>query len=69
MLIVVLNLVKSSKKLHFAHNVLNISAMLLIKILAYGKNMTDILRTKARLNFVLSLILKGGKNAPSVYQL
>ena len=31
------------------------------------KNMTDILRTKAMLIFALSLIHKGGKNAPSIY--
>ena len=31
------------------------------------KNMTDILRTKAMLNFALSLIPKGGKNAPFIY--
>ena len=30
------------------------------------KNLTDILRTKVMLNFALSLIPKGGKNAPSV---
>ena len=29
--------------------------------------MTDILRTKAMLNFTLSLIPKGGKNVPSIY--
>ena len=32
-----------------------------------GKNTTDILRTKAVLNFALSLIAKGGKTAPSIY--
>ena len=31
------------------------------------KNTTDILRTKALLNFALPLIPKGGKNAPSIY--
>ena len=31
------------------------------------KNMTDILRTKATLNFALSLISNGGKNSPSIY--
>ena len=31
------------------------------------KHMTNILRTKAMLNFALSLIPKGGKNAPSIY--
>ena len=31
------------------------------------KTMTDILRTKGMLNFALSVILKGGKNAPSTY--
>ena len=31
------------------------------------KNMTDILRTKAMLNFAYSVIPKGGKNAPSTY--
>ena len=30
--------------------------------------MTDILRTKAMLNFALSLISKGVKNAPSIYR-
>ena len=29
--------------------------------------MTDILRAKTVLNFALSLIPKGGKNAPSIY--
>ena len=29
--------------------------------------MADILRTNAMLNFELSLILKGGKKAPSIY--
>ena len=32
-----------------------------------GKSMTYILRTKAMLNFALSIIPKGGKNAPFVY--
>ena len=31
------------------------------------KNMTDILRTKAMLNFTLSLIPKRDKNAPFIY--
>ena len=31
------------------------------------KNITDILRTKAMLNFALSLIAKGGKDSPSTY--
>ena len=31
------------------------------------KDTTDILRTKAMLNFALFLIPKGGKNAPSIY--
>ena len=31
------------------------------------KNTTGILRTKAMLNSTLSLILKGGKNAPSIH--
>ena len=47
--------------LHFFHNFLNISAMLQIKVLSYGENMMNILRTKAMLNFALSLIPKGGK--------
>ena len=31
------------------------------------KNMTDILRTIAMLNFACSLIPKGSKNVPSIY--
>ena len=31
------------------------------------KNTTDILRTKAMLNFILPLIPKGGKKAPFIY--
>ena len=31
------------------------------------KNMRDILSTKAVLNFALSFIPKGGKNAPSIF--
>ena len=31
------------------------------------KNMTYMLKTKAMLNFVLSLIPKGGENARSIY--
>ena len=41
--------------------------MLYIKTSSYGENTTDIVSKNAMLKLALSLVPKGGKNAPSIY--